>query len=79
MKAKCPGAAGMRTPTLKRKDCPECGAALEIFSDEASITCGQCGFVVYDDEASCFQWCKHAEECLGEDLFRRMKEKLERQ
>jgi len=68
----------LRTPTLRRKHCPECGEPLEIFSDEASVACGRCGFTLFDDEASCFAWCRHAEACLGEALYKRMKRNRER-
>ena len=32
MPDKCPGAADMRTPTLKIKNCPECNGEVELFS-----------------------------------------------
>jgi ribosomal protein S27AE len=71
---RCPGSAGIRTPTLTVMRCPECGEEVEIFSNEVSATCGRCGFVVYNDTASCIRWCRHAEECVGPELVRRFRE-----
>jgi len=72
----CPGAANLRTPTLKIKKCPECGAEIEIFSDEAAVTCGKCGFTIYEDLDSCILWCKYAKQCLGEEMHRRLKKQI---
>jgi hypothetical protein len=72
---KCPGAANIRTPTLKTKKCPECGGEVEIFSDDVSIKCKGCGFVIYEDLESCIHWCKYAEKCVGEEAYRRLKKK----
>ena len=72
---KCPGAANMRTPTLKIKVCPECGEEVEIFSIDVKVKCSKCGFVVYNNIESCIQWCLYAKECVGEELYNRMKRK----
>jgi len=66
----CPGSAGIRTPTLQVKRCPECGEEVEIFSNEVSATCGRCGFIIYNDRASCIRWCRYAAECVGPELVR---------
>jgi len=71
---RCPGSAGIRTPTLAVKRCPKCGEEIEIFSNEVSATCGQCGLVVYNDQASCIRWCRYAEECVGAELVRKFRE-----
>lgn len=68
----CPGAANIRTPTLEIKKCPQCGEEVEVFSCDMSVTCKNCGFVVYNDMQSCVQWCKHAKECLGEELYNKI-------
>jgi DNA-directed RNA polymerase subunit RPC12/RpoP len=60
----------MRTPTLTIKVCPECGSEVEIFSNEIKVKC-TCGFVVFNDVVSCIQWCKHAKECVGEEMYQR--------
>lgn len=69
---KCPGAANMRTPTLKIKNCPECGSEVEIFSVDIKVKCSKCGFTVYNDIESCIQWCKYAKECVGEEVYNKM-------
>jgi len=68
----CPGAANLRTPTLSIKKCPQCGEEVEVFSSDIAVKCGKCGFVVYNDIASCVQWCKYAKECVGPDLYSRL-------
>lgn len=75
MLSSCPGAANIRTPTLTIRKCPRCGEEVEVFSNDVSVKCGKCGFVVYNDIQSCFQWCKHARECLGEEMYRKLVEK----
>ena len=70
----CPGAAQFtRTPTLKIKKCPECGGDVEIFSTELRVKCDKCGFTVYNELESCIQWCKYAKECVGEELYNKLK------
>ena len=69
----CPGAANMRTPTLKIKKCPECGAEVELFSTDMKTECSNCGFTIYNDLQSCIQWCEYAEKCLGEELYQKLK------
>ncbi len=72
----CPGAAQFtRTPTLKIKRCPECGGNVEIFSTDLRVNCDNCGFIIYNDLESCIQWCKYAKECVGEELYNKLKRK----
>jgi len=66
---KCPGSANIRTPTLKIKQCPECGTDVEIFSNEIKTLCMKCKFEIYNDIESCIQWCKYARECVGDVLY----------
>jgi NADH pyrophosphatase NudC (nudix superfamily) len=68
----CPGAAGLRTPTLTIRTCPQCGAEIEIFSNEVKAVCENCGFVIYQDIQSCVQWCKYARQCVGEETYQRI-------
>jgi ribosomal protein S27AE len=70
----CPGSASIRTPNLKVKKCPQCGEEIEIFSNEVSTSCGRCGFVIYNDQASCIRWCRYAEECVGPEIVRKFRE-----
>jgi len=71
---RCPGSANIRTPTLAAKKCPRCGEEIEIFSNEVSASCGRCGLVVYNDQASCIRWCRYAEECVGPEIVRKFRE-----
>jgi hypothetical protein len=73
----CPGSANLRTPTLAIKQCPQCGAEVELFSNDVSVACDACGFVVYNDLLSCVQWCKYAKECVGEETYRKLVERRE--
>jgi ribosomal protein S27AE len=70
---RCPGAGNIRTPTIKIKKCPECGEELEIFSTDIKVKCNKCGFTVYNELESCIQWCKYAEKCVGEELYKKLK------
>jgi protein-tyrosine-phosphatase len=72
---KCPGAVGVRTPTIITKKCPECGREVEIFSNEMQTRCTKCGFTIYNDLESCVQWCKYAVECVGEEVYKKLKKK----
>jgi transposase len=66
----CPGAANISgTPTLKVKTCPECGAAVELFSTDVQLPCPGCGFIVYNDIQSCINWCRYARECIGDEMY----------
>ncbi|MDG6257886.1 MAG: hypothetical protein QCH35_09875 [Methanomicrobiaceae archaeon] len=73
MFSRCPGAANLRTPTLTIKTCPQCGAEVEIFSNDITVTCGTCGFVIYNDVNSCIKWCRYAEQCVGPELYRKLR------
>ncbi len=69
---RCPGTVNLRTPTLALKKCPRCGGEVEIFSNDISVKCSRCGFIVYNDVESCIRWCKYAKECVGEDTYNRL-------
>jgi protein-arginine kinase activator protein McsA len=68
----CPGAANLRTPTLTIKKCPQCGEEVEVFSSDVSVGCSRCGFEVYNDMMSCIQWCNHAQECVGPEIYQNL-------
>ena len=70
----CPGAANLRIPALSIRKCPQCGEEAELFSNDISVKCSGCGFVVCNDIESCIQWCKHAKECVGEEMYRKLME-----
>ncbi len=63
-----------RTPTITEKICPQCGNVVELFSIDSEVACDNCGFVVYNDELSCVQWCAEAKKCMGPDTYERMME-----
>jgi ribosomal protein S27AE len=69
----CPGASGIRTPTLEIRKCPQCCEEVEIFSNDLKVTCGRCGFVIYNDIQGCIQWCRYAEQCVGPELYRKLR------
>jgi hypothetical protein len=33
------------------------------------------GFMVYNDIESCIPWCRHAKECIGEQMYRKLRER----
>ena len=41
----------------------------ELFSIDTEVACDKCGFVAYNDELSCVQWCEHAKACVGEAMY----------
>ena len=36
------------------------------------VACEHCGFVAYNDLQSCIQWCEHAEECIGSEMYHKL-------
>ena len=70
---RCPGQSG-RNLKAELYLCPNCSYQVEIFSDELRAICPGCGQEVYKEKTpSCIDWCKAAEECLGEDAYRELK------
>ena len=63
-----------RTPTIHEKTCPQCGNVIELFSIDTEVACDHCGFLAYNDTLSCVQWCAHAKQCVGEEMYEQMKE-----
>lgn len=61
-----------RTPTISEKICPQCGSVIELFSIDTSMPCENCGFVAYNDNLSCVQWCKYARQCVGDELYEKL-------
>ena len=58
-----------RTPTIIEKRYPNCGAEIELFSIDTQMPCEKCGFVAYNDQLSCVQWCEHARKCVGDEMY----------
>ena len=63
-----------RTPTIKEKICPKCGNVIELFSIDTQVACDKCGFVAYNDDLSCVQWCEHARKCVGDEMYEQLME-----
>ncbi|MBR6825201.1 MAG: hypothetical protein IKM59_01505 [Oscillospiraceae bacterium] len=58
-----------RTPTIIKKECPQCGNLIELFSIDTQMPCEHCGFVAYNDTLSCVQWCQYARKCVGDEMY----------
>ncbi len=70
---KCPGQlfTNIRVELYR---CPNCGAEVEIFSDEIKVKCYNCGGNVYRERIpSCIDWCASARQCLGEEKWKELK------
>ena len=61
-----------RPPHIIEQICPQCGHEIELFSIDTQMPCEHCGFVAYNDTLSCVQWCAHAKECVGEEMYEQM-------
>ena len=68
-----------RTPTIIEKICPQCSELIEMFSIDTQMTCEKCGFIAYNDTLSCVQWCAHARECVGDEMYAAMMQIAARQ
>lgn len=70
---RCPGQS-RRNLKAELYSCPNCNYQVEIFSDVLRVICPGCGRQVYKDkDPSRIDWCKAAEQCLGEDAYRELK------
>jgi len=73
MTARCPGQDN-RNLRVELYKCPNCGAEVEIFSNEVKVRCYRCGVMVYREKLpSCIDWCASAPQCLGEERWRQYK------
>ena len=73
MNIRCPG-QDMRKLKVSLLKCPECGAEVEIFSDELRAKCQKCGAQVYKENTpSCIDWCPSARQCLGEERWKALR------
>ena len=76
----CPGARALRESTTPDEhECPRCGVAVALWSDERGRTCPACGALVAKAEATlpeCVDWCPDAVACLGDDVLARRRGKL---
>jgi len=71
---KCPGSANVRTPSIKIKKCPQCGGEVELFSIDMKVDCPACGQPVFNNVNSCVQYCRYAGQCLGSELYGKVKQ-----
>ena len=70
----CPGSRTIRNPVPENFPCPSCGRQVEIWTDEAKTTCPDCKSVVFRErKMSCIDWCPHARECVGPEVYERLK------
>ena len=77
---KCPGTKTILMPTITLKKCPKCGEEVEVVSTDMKTDCPKCGFTIYNNLASCIEYCEYAKECVGEEIYERlMKEKAQSQ
>ena len=75
---KCPG-QNRRDIRSSLHPCPKCGHMVELFSDEMQARCRKCGTKVERESVpSCIQWCKAAQQCLGEERWKSVMEALGR-
>ena len=72
---RCPGAANFIRPSLIIKTCPNCGEEIEMVTTDVEAKCPGCGLTVYNDAVSCIEHCEYAKECVGEELYNRVKNK----
>lgn len=67
---KCPG-QDKRNVLAETLRCPECGYAIELFSDEIRARCPRCRKETSREILpTCIDWCKHANECVGENIYK---------
>jgi endogenous inhibitor of DNA gyrase (YacG/DUF329 family) len=70
---KCPGSFGSGTPAIKIKKCPRCGVEVELFSIDMKVDCPSCGQPVFNNINSCAEYCQYAEQCVGTDMYNKLK------
>ena len=73
MYSRCPG-QDSRNLRVELYKCPDCGAEVEIFSDEIKVKCHNCGEIIYKEKIpSCIDWCASARQCLGEERWKQLR------
>src|SRR3990170_2829998 len=73
-KSSCPGSKAIKNPTPELLTCPNCGAEVEIWTNELSYPCSNCGARVFREQhPSCIDWCPYAEECIGPEVYQSLK------
>ncbi len=75
----CPGSRSIRQPVPEDIKCPSCGVDVEIWTDELSQLCPSCGTRVFREQLpSCIDWCPAAKECIGPEVYQRLKPEAEK-
>ncbi len=70
----CPGSLAIKDPTPEDFPCPNCGAAVEIWTHELKADCPQCHTTVFKAKRpSCIDWCKFADKCFDPVTYARLK------
>ncbi|MBI2852799.1 MAG: hemerythrin domain-containing protein [Chloroflexi bacterium] len=70
----CPGSKAIRNPVPENISCPNCGYEVEIWTDEIKATCPKCKTKVFREaQVSCIDWCPYAKECVGPEVYERLK------
>ena len=61
----CMGLKDMIHPKPAYINCHVCGAEMEVWSDEDKATCSECGaeWKRPEKNASCLDYCEHADKC----------------
>ena len=74
----CPGSRTIREPIPEYATCSNCGNEVEIWTDELRATCRNCGTRVFrEQQPSCIDWCPHAEECVGPEVYQRLRPEVD--
>lgn len=70
----CPGSGSIRNPVPENIPCPQCGREVEIWTDEKKGVCPGCKTTVLRErKMSCIDWCPYAKECVGPEVYERLK------
>jgi DNA-directed RNA polymerase subunit RPC12/RpoP len=71
MDLRCPGSKYVRQPIPEIFTCSNCGAEVEIWTNELKRKCRSCGQTVARKIGTtyCIQWCQCAKECIGIEMY----------
>src|SRR3989304_66974 len=73
-KSSCPGSKAIKNPTPELQTCPNCGADVEIWTNELSYPCSTCvARVNREQPPSCIDWCPYVQECIGPAVYKTIK------
>ena len=63
----CPGISDYIRPSVKYKTCEKCGGRVEVWSDEETGICIDCGAKITTEEKAppCLEYCDYAVICKG--------------